>query len=281
MLEDYAIYRTVIEQVLREEEQLPSLPTITMKIRAALTQPNTTNSQLAQLIKADPSLTALLLKYACSPLYRTRVSPKSLTEVIAHLGWETVDRIVMSHSIKSLFTMQSPQLKKLFHIAWERQKLKSAISYTIAKHLSYKPLEEVLIASLISDLGTLAVLSAFKSKKDVPSEKTYYTLCREYSKSLGIVLLKKWGVNEHYIETIRYSGKWQGDTGDNVTLIDLINLGLFSAIRILSPQVELPAINSLTAFRKLPEELAVVTSSNELQLINQYKQEISLIVQSF
>ncbi|WP_163834389.1 HDOD domain-containing protein [Spartinivicinus ruber] len=281
MLEDYAIYRTVIEQVLREEEQLPSLPTITMKIRTALNQPSTTNKQLAQLIKADPSLTAILLKYACSPLYRTRVSPKSLTEVIAHLGWETVDRIVMSHSIKSLFIMQSPQLKKLFNIAWERQKLKSAISYVIAKQLQYRPLEEVLIASLISDLGTLAVLSAFKSRKEVPSETTYYTLCKEYSKSLGIVLLKKWSVSDHYIEAVRYSGQWQEDTGETLKLIDLINLGLFSAIRIHSPKAELPLINTITAFRKLPAKLAVASNNNELELVNQHKPDIGLAMQSF
>ena len=47
--EQYAVYRTVIKHVLSDSERLPSLPTITLKIRKAVGESNTTAASLARL----------------------------------------------------------------------------------------------------------------------------------------------------------------------------------------------------------------------------------------
>ena len=117
---DYAVYRQVVSQLLHDQEQLPSLPMLTLEIRRALAAPEVSMSHLLALIGKDPALSALLMKYASSPLQRTRVAPKTLQDVLRVLGLQQVDRVVMVHSIKSLFTLQSAAHKQLFVAAWQR-----------------------------------------------------------------------------------------------------------------------------------------------------------------
>ena len=68
---DYAIYRQVVTQLMSGEEQLPSLPAITLEIRRALSDPEVTLAQLNRLISRDPALSAILMKYG-APALRPR-----------------------------------------------------------------------------------------------------------------------------------------------------------------------------------------------------------------
>jgi hypothetical protein len=81
---DYAIYRQVVSQLMSGEEQLPSLPAITLEIRRALADPEVSLAQLNRLISRDPALSAILMKYASSALLRTQSPPKSLFDVYYH-----------------------------------------------------------------------------------------------------------------------------------------------------------------------------------------------------
>ena len=125
---DYAIYRQVVTQLMSGEEQLPSLPTITLDIRRALSDPEVTLAQLSRLISRDPALSAILMKYASSALLRTQQAPKSLLDVLRVLGMAQIDRLTMAHSVKSLFILHSPAHKKLFVEAWERLVRKASVS---------------------------------------------------------------------------------------------------------------------------------------------------------
>ena len=89
---DYAIYRQVVTQLMSGEEQLPSLPTITLDIRRALSDPEVTLVQLSRLISRDPALSAILMKYASSALLRTQQPPKSLLDVLRVLGMAQVEQ---------------------------------------------------------------------------------------------------------------------------------------------------------------------------------------------
>src|SRR5690554_7402073 len=121
----YAVYRTVIKHVLSDSERLPSLPTITLRVRKALSEPNTDAQSLAQLIGKDPALSALLMKSASSPFYRRAVAPKTLTEVIALLGFANVNNMVMIHSMRNLFVLRSSVMKTLFRHSWQRLVIKA------------------------------------------------------------------------------------------------------------------------------------------------------------
>jgi HD-like signal output (HDOD) protein len=274
---DYAIYRQVVTQLMSGEEQLPSLPAITLEIRRALSDPEVSLAQLNRLISRDPALSAILMKYASSALLRTQLPPKSLLDVLRVLGIAQVDRITMVHSVKSLFTLHSPAHKKLFLEAWERLVLKASSSAFLARVVGHVAPDQALLASLLSEVGTLAVLSAFKTAAEIPSPELYYKLCREYSKSLGVIVLKKWAVDDAYIKVIRHAGDWQYRERAELELVDLINLSLFHAIKLVGRTSDLPPLTELAAYGKLPAPLDFISDSGELVVLASHKAEIEAI----
>ncbi|MFZ3153482.1 HDOD domain-containing protein [Pseudomonas sp.] len=276
----YSIYRRVVSQLMQGEEQLPSLPTITLDIRRALADPHISLNALVRLISRDPALSALLMKHASSALYRHTLAPKTLHEVIGLLGLSDVDRITMVHSIKSLFTLHSPEHKRLFVDAWERLVIKASTSAMLARLLGQVTAEHALLASLLSEVGTLAVLSAFRNESVAPSSKLYYTLCREYSKSLGIIVLKKWSVHNDYIEIIRDAGNWQRSPGHRLQLLDLVNLALYHAIKESTPAAELPPLQELAAYQKLMPPQDFIGENGELSLVVSHRTDILAIAQT-
>lgn len=274
----YSIYRTVIEQVMEGKEQLPSLPSLTLKIRQAISNPNTTHGKLAQLIEQDPALCAMLMKYASSPLYRTQQAPASLENVIAILGLSTVNNVSMLHSVKSLFVMTKPALTTLYKLAWKRLITKAAFSTILADVLKCRPTDQVMITSLLTEIGTLAVLSALKNLEEVPDKQSYFELCRQYSKSLGVILLKKWSLGDEYVETLRHLGEWEYTPNEKINPLDIINLGLFQALIELSPETNLPDIKTLAAFKKLPPALNFLDKQMRLEILLQKQDEIDNLI---
>jgi HD-like signal output (HDOD) protein len=275
---DYSVYRRVVSQLLHDQEQLPSLPMLTLEIRRALATPEVSMSRLLALIGKDPALSALLMKYASSALLRTRVAPKNLQDVLCVLGLQQVDRVVMVHSIKSLFTLHSAGHKQLFMEAWQRLTLKGSICAFLARKVGHVPADHAVLASLLSEVGSLAVLSAFKDDCTAPTPALYHGLCRAYSKSLGVILLKKWAVDEEYVGIIRDVGNWTLQGARQIELIDLVNLSLYHSIKdINAAAAELPPLTELAAYAKLGAPHDEVAGDGCLALVSQSWDEIHAI----
>jgi len=270
---DYSVYRDVVNQLMSGNEQLPSLPSITFDIRRALEQPDISFLSLSKLIAKDPSLSALLLKCASSPQFNSHLPPQHLLDVVRILGMIQVERITMAHSIKSLFTIHSSHHKRLFIDAWNRIALKASVCTYIAQRLGAVTPDHALLGSILSEVGTLAVLSAFK-KQPTPQPNIYIALCREYSKSLGTIMLKKWQVSEEYIHALRQTGDWSAKSSGSLNLSDIINLGLYHSLKIRKLGKDLPAIDTLAAYNKLPSLQNRLTPSGELKLVMDHIAEI-------
>lgn len=277
----YAIYRSVISRVLNDSERLPSLPSITLKIRQAMAEESTTAESLAQIITKDPALSALLLKSASSPLYKRAVAPNTLAEVIGLLGFANTNNLVMLHSVRSVFVMSSPKAKTLFAATWKRLIVKIALCIFIAKKVKFHPVEHAQMVALLSELGSLAVLSALIEQPQIPNSETYIKLCRHYSKSLGSILLNKWNIDSYFIDVIKNSGNWQHNTNQEITLLDVVNLALYFTVRMTNSDPQLPALKEIGVYQKLPQNMRACTKENWLDWVVDNRSEIQEIVKSF
>jgi HD-like signal output (HDOD) protein len=277
---DYSVYRELVSQLMQGQESLPSLPSLTLQIRTAIQSPETTNLQLERLISRDPALSALLVKHASSAFYRQGRPAQSLRDVINLLGMRQLGSITMAHSLKSLFTLYSPAYKKLFLEVWERLLLQASTCAVLARQVGRVSPDHALLASLLSEVGSLVLLSAFKDEQVPPSPEHYFRLCRDYGKSLGVILLKRWAVDEEYIQIIRQAGDWQAASGPRIECIDLVNLARHHSIREREPAVELPPLPGLAAYQKLLPPLDECSADGSLLLISGHQEEIQTLASS-
>ncbi len=187
----------------------------------------------------------------------------------------------MVHSIKSLFSVHSVKHKRLFMEAWRRLALKASLSTYIAKQVHIRNVlpDNVLMAALLSEVGTLAVLSAFKNSEETPDIPTYVALRREYAKSLGVITLKQWQVDEQYVKVVQEIGHWKEESPGSVNLSDIINLGLYHSLKLSHSKTDLPPLQEITAYKKL-EEPANKMIAGGLDLVMTNVQEIRVVAKS-
>ena len=280
MSSDYAVYKKLVTQLLQDEEVLPSLPSLTFEIRSAINAPNTTLPKLEQLISRDPALSALLVKQASSALYRQARAPQNLRDVISLLGMKQLGVVTMSHSLKSLFTLYSPAYKRLFVEMWERMVEKAATCSVLARKLGRIAPEHALLACLLSEVGSLVILSAFRSEVEPPKPEDYFRLCRQYSQSLGVMLLKRWQVEEEYIDVIRHAGQWDYCSSPWLETVDLVNLTLHQAISARDKKADIPAIEALAAYQKLTPPFDQLNVLGRLRLISESQKDIAEVART-
>ena len=273
-VQPYQVYKSLVQKVMLDPEQLPSLPAVTIKIRSAVQDDDNSNEDLAQICAQDPAFTTLLMVTVSSPIYAQISAPKTLSEAVGLLGRPKLSALSMSYSVKSLFTLKQPAVKKIYSLVWERLQLKTSISMYLSQRLKKRLPEEVMLASLLSEVGTLSILSALKEEKTFPNNSIFYQLCREYSKAFGAVLLTKWQVGQEFIDVLKFCGRWNKINEGQADLLDIINLGLFSTVKILSPNNPLPEISGIPSFKKLLSPFNEVDNDGNLAIVSQNIDEI-------
>lgn len=280
------LYQEVLDGVLNDELRLPSLPDVTMKVREAVAAESTTCDTLTEIIAKDPGLTAYLVRAASSPVYRRAVPPTTLTEVVGLLGFAATNSLVMLHSIRSLVSFDHPVAIGLFNHTWERLVVKTSIASFLARHLKFHPIDRVQMAMLLTEVGSLSVLSAMlecvkgEDLKATDAE-VYFQMCRKYSKSIGCEVLKKWKIDETIITLLSDCGQWEKSWDDDINLLDIANLSLYNTVLFTNKEPNLPELTSLAAYQKLPEELQALSEDNWMSVISENKEEIESIIASF
>lgn len=280
----YAVYREAIDRMLHGDEHLPSLPKLMLQIRKEVANPDTTTERLVYLIKRDPGLSALLMKTSASAAYQTLIPPHNLHDSISRLGMSVVSNLVMLHSIKTMFVFES-SLRPLFNSAWSRMSIKAGFAAFFSKKYNHIGVdsENAILASLLTDVGSLSILSALQGFSPAPDKRAYALLCKQYSKSLGFLLLKEWEIDKDLIDVIKRVGQWSFTSENDFTLFDILNLSLYNTLLNCSKNHALPLIVDLKSYQKLrpPYNFIHPGKPNTLQIVFDGAEEIRDLVKTF
>ncbi len=276
-----ALFEEVIERVLSDELRLPSLPDVALKVRSAVSDDNTTCESLTEIIAKDPGLTTYLVQAASSPVYRRAVPPKTLAEVVGLLGFEATSSLVMLHSTRNMVELNSAVSRSLFNHTWERLVVKTSIASFLAQQLKFRPVDQVQLAMLLTEVGSLSVLSTMLEASDQPDSNIYFQMCRKYSKRVGVAALMKWGIDKTITDLVFDCGQWDASWSDELDLLDIANLALYHTVLMTTTNPTLPDIESLAAMQKIPENLRTCSEPNRLDVIADNDEEIQAIINSF
>lgn len=145
---------TGIKEEIARCPALPSLPAVVMQVIEASKDPDIGLAEVADIIRADPALSAKLLKIANSPLYSLRRTIHNLREALTLLGLNASLTIALSFTlVKSL---KDEQLNDN-DLYWRR----SLLSATVARHMGFKlglsNLEDLFLTSLLQDIGVMVL----------------------------------------------------------------------------------------------------------------------------
>lgn len=93
----------MVMQRVAERCDLPPLPAVAIRALAIVRDPEARVEDLAEVVSTDGALAARVLRIAGSVAYAQRQPPRTLTEAIRRLGFQTLRRLVVAASCRQVF----------------------------------------------------------------------------------------------------------------------------------------------------------------------------------
>jgi diguanylate cyclase (GGDEF)-like protein len=133
---------------------LPTLPSVALKVLDLCQRENLDLPEIAKVISNDPALAAKMLKTVNSPAFALRQEVRTLTHAVALLGVNSVRTLVLSFSL--LQDVRKAQRTALTSY-WKRSLLAGLSARELATTMKFPYREEAFLASLLQDIGMLAL----------------------------------------------------------------------------------------------------------------------------
>src|SRR5271155_4604359 len=153
--------RRQIENRLRSCPCLPSLGSIEFALKELLGADQRYTSQIAEIIRRDPSLTARLLRLVNSVYYGISTPIKSIEEAVFYLGVRQIRQLAMVTPIIEDFQRLAEGRRFPWRQFWRHCIAVALMTREITDLLQSQDDEIDYVAGLIHDVGKIVMASAF------------------------------------------------------------------------------------------------------------------------
>jgi two-component system, cell cycle response regulator len=141
--------------------QLPSLPTVAESLLKLVDNPETELCQIIQLVKADPAISAKIVKAANSSFFGVRSEVRGIERAVTLLGPSVTTSLALSFGLSGSACPGSPSARH-FQNCWKRSWIQSAAASRIAERVRPENQDDFSLCGLLLDVGQLALLTGFE-----------------------------------------------------------------------------------------------------------------------
>jgi HD-like signal output (HDOD) protein len=239
-------------QAYRENKlSLPSLPNVAFRLKEAM-QREIGIDEAVDILHMDTAIVAKLVQVANSPLYASSTPIKNCHDAVNRIGLTATRNLVLGISLKQLFHAKDKVLMQGMRKLWQNSLYISSLSFVLAEECSSINPEDALLAGLISDIGAIPLLHF---AEQFPEQ---YPALAELEESLtflrgpvGSLVLHTLGFPSELISLPNQAENWLYDSGNELTLADIVILAKLHSYVGNKSNKQLPYINSIPAYAKI------------------------------
>ncbi len=268
------IYSEIYKTLAGNESLFPALPETTLRVRDLLNDPICKLSDAAALLKADPALTALIMRVATSARFLSLFPPKDLEGALGRIGLGTASELATTFAIRSAFNAPTGELKTLLLNSYRQSTKIAVLSYYLADKVSKLSPSKAMLAGLLQDISLPPILLCLSERPEIFNNSVLRTEAVDHlAPMVGALILQKWGFNCKMIETVRSRKQWMRDPGKKPDLGDIILIARLHSM-IGTPEFsDCPVMTAMPAFAKLP--LGKLNPNQSLLILDEAKDEIA------
>jgi HD-like signal output (HDOD) protein len=149
---------TSARDLARLAQQVPSLPLTFQRIQELVSNPRSSNSQLAEAVGADQGLTTRILRLANSSFYGLAARVDTVSQAVSLIGTRQVRDLAMATAVVDLFK-DIPASAIDGRAFWEHSLAVGSASRLIAAKRRERETERHFVAGLLHDVGLVVMAS--------------------------------------------------------------------------------------------------------------------------
>ena len=162
------------EAILARIQTVPSLPSVVIKLRQYLNEPDVNFDTLARMIAYDPGLTANVLQLSNSAYFGWSRSIRTVKEAIVRLGTNRIFQMVLCMSVAPLVRKPIKGYDTDSEGLWRHSISTAVCAELVAAELNLACRSEAFTAGLLHDMGKI-VLGTFVDVDDAPIKEIMRT----------------------------------------------------------------------------------------------------------
>jgi putative nucleotidyltransferase with HDIG domain len=152
-----------LKRIMQEVEAFPGMPATAAKLLPLLDNPDSTPSEVENIVKYDPGLTANILKLTNSAYFGIPTKVSSIKQAVILLGWKRLMQVVTTICMSPLMKKAVPGYDLRGGELWRHSIAVSVAAELLVKALKIPDADEVFTAGLLHDVGKL-ILGSFVKK---------------------------------------------------------------------------------------------------------------------
>lgn len=271
---DEGIINEIQEEFHHDEVDLPSMPEVALKINQAVQNESLDIQRIADIVQTDPMISARAVQVANSAMYSGSQSVQTIKRAVQRIGLRAMRAIVMSVTLRNLYSPQSPLIKKRMQIYYQHSIRVGVISRVLAKKIAGFEPEQAFLAGLIHDIGIVPILIRADKHNEIKNNTDLLDkIIHRLQTKVGSILLKKWSFEDNLIITAKEAEEWQRDV-IKADYCDVVQVAQLLCEMVDGRELEsAPDLIDLPAFKRL--DLGDV---NPKLIIAQAKQEIGEVI---
>ena len=196
-----------VDSLVAKCSKLVSFPDVAMRVNAMVNDPDTTASDIGEVIAQDPALTASLLKIANSPLFGFSRKVDTVSRAVTLLGGKQIRDLALATSATNTFKDIPNDLLSMDNF-WHHSLCCALAAQELADLTKMRKLESVFIAGLLHDIGQLVIFNSIPDLAvkclmltlDEPESLELYQAEQQIMgfdhAQLGAALAESWGLPE-------------------------------------------------------------------------------------
>lgn len=185
-------------------ERLPMLPEVGRQALAIIQNPDTSISDLVQLIQKDPALTMAILKVANSAYYAGLQEVKDLITACSRLGLKTIANIINTYATQNVFATSHSTLEIHNRQLWKHSIATAHSAYDLAIAVAQPNPEFLFLAGLLHDVGLVTLLQiiyetpieAFEPLK--ANTELRNEILMQFHTLVSALIIQKWGLPDEF-----------------------------------------------------------------------------------
>jgi HD-like signal output (HDOD) protein len=210
---------TSILELVSQTVELPTIPTVLVRLNEVTSNPDTAAEDVAKVIAADPAVAANILRIVNSAYYGLKVRVSSVSLAVSIMGFHMTRKVALKAAVFSVFARKREQLARHFEPErfW-RHSIYTGVAARVLAEASgtfqdVHP-EDAYVAGLLHDIGKIILLEnrakEFAGILEAAAQAKVHSLEVEQSQlgfthaDVGSVLAIKWFLPEDLTVAIRY-----------------------------------------------------------------------------
>jgi HD-like signal output (HDOD) protein len=220
------------DEIAKGELDLPGIPDIAVRVRAALEDNEVTAEQLAVIVGSEPVLAGRIVQLANSAALNA--SGKRIAELrtaIARTGFSLVRNTAIAYAISQLRNHR--ELKNLaqpLSVLWSRCTLVAAMCRVMAPRISRVNPDTAMLAGLLHGVGELYLLTRLKRhEKLFRNDAAYRSIIRAWHARCAKMILETWAMDASIVQAISEFEQFDRVNDGPIDLTDVLTVSYLLA----------------------------------------------------